>query len=205
MYPVFVKRGNVLFLLKTPGDFLQKLSSGKIRPTDAILAQGAHGSEWVAIRDIREFQLEADSPAQDPAAANHVSAVDDILDRIRQPGFNLAALALGPFWYLLRNLPDLARKRGSWALGSLAVVSGVGFLADFSGQVLLILGVGVWLANALFCAWRADNDLNREQIERYHLARSSCFDRVQESQEEPFPVSDPLLASSQTPKARIFN
>jgi hypothetical protein len=58
MCPVFVRRGKVLFMLKTPADFLDHLHSGSIQPTDCLLVQNSGETEWVPIHTIRQFQAE---------------------------------------------------------------------------------------------------------------------------------------------------
>ncbi len=173
MSPIFVRRGNVLFLLKTPSDFIRKLKSGKIRPTDALFVQNGDVSEWLPISEIREFQQDS-TPIYERRTE---CRADDLLDRLVKPGFNLEAFFTGPYWYFRR------RMYGNSVLWSALFVTGMlippFILHWFGGNSIasLVAGGLGWLASASGCAWSADRSFNRRQIERLGHRSMQVADR----------------------------
>ena len=53
-----MRRGGVLFVLKSPDDFINQLKAGKIRPADRILVRDQCGVTWLPIKDIAQFRVE---------------------------------------------------------------------------------------------------------------------------------------------------
>jgi hypothetical protein len=174
MSPIFVRRGNVLFLLKTPSDFIRKLKSGKIRPTDSLFVQNGGVSEWLPISEIREFQQDS-TPIYEQQA---VRREDDLLDHLVEPGFNLEAFFKGPCWYFRRGM---YRIGAFWLLlfatGMLILPVLVYWLGGTLITSLLIGGLG-WSASAAGSAWTADRVFNRHQIERSGYRSAQITDRI---------------------------
>lgn len=167
MGPIFIRRGKVLFLLKSPEDFFKGLKSGKIRKTDCLLAKDRRRIEWVPISEISQFRLETQR-RDDRVYETSVLQSSDLFDHIRQPRFNLSALTLGPLWYLFHGLPRLGRQRLALTVGILGLLSTVGVFFQLSFFQLLPLLTSGWLGMAIGCALNADHHLNRLQVERFH-------------------------------------
>ena len=167
MDPVFVRRGGVLFVLKSPEDFIHQLKAGKLRPADRILVRDQRGAVWLPIKDIAQFRLES---RNHPGQAEEVSVVQpgDIFDHICKPKFNLNALLFGGFWY---RQHDMIRQGNKHLLWSVLICVGLiigGITAGWSViEILPLLALG-WFGSNLISACRADHDLNKLQIEKFH-------------------------------------
>lgn len=159
MCPVFVRRGNVLFLLKTPADFLKRFHSGNIRPSDCLLVQNAVGSEWVQIASIRQFQC--DGQVAVPTGADQG---EKRLNRILRPGFNLKALAMGGWWFLFNDMPGLGLKWLGLSAAILLFALAAGFHYNLSTSASAALCVSAWIIPAIGCAVCADRARNRHCV-----------------------------------------
>ena len=204
MDPVFVRRGKVLFLLKSPADFLKGLKSGKIRPTDSILVKDSSDIQWIPINEIQQYRLETQACAQN-GGDEFTLPSGYLFDHIRQPRFNLSALALSSFWYFFHGMPHLGVKRvilTAITLGSLLCVGVVLKLTLIPIILLLILG---WFAVAVLNAWRADHDLNRRQIERFHSNAIELGISTKGSNQVPESVLEPPDPRIPTIKEKILN
>lgn len=204
MCPVFIKRGNVLFLLKTPADFITKLKSGKILSSDSVLVKNREGLEWIPIQEVSEFQIaEQPVPKSEEKTPGHLSA--DLFDHIKQPGFNYSALATGAFWYFFHGLPTTGFKRLIPTVVTIMVSGTLGYFLNLPILSLAALASGGWLGSSLFCALRADHDLNRLQVERFHIANGSRAEQSDSIPEEAPPDEDPLMVHYQAWKTKVLN
>ncbi|MCX6639479.1 MAG: hypothetical protein NTW14_03235 [bacterium] len=166
MNPVFIRRGGVLFLIKSPADFLQNLQMGKIRPTDQLLVKDQSGLDWIPISAISQYRHLNNRQVAISTAKE--SSETHLLDHIRTPGFNMAAFLLGGFWYFTHNLPRLALKRLLPVLLSIAFVVCLGALHRLHSESVVPVVLLLWFSAASFIAFRADHDLNRTQVERFN-------------------------------------
>lgn len=181
MGPVFIRRGKVLFLIKSPTDFLKGLKTGKLRPTDHILVKDKGETEWIPIQQIRQFQVGINSENSE-INPQSIFQLDDLFDHIRQPKFNFRALILGGFWYFLHGMP----QRGFRNLILAAILStGLFFLGNLIRIPLIILPILPligWFIAATYAAWRADHDLNKLQVERFHKSNSITARKIESEQ-----------------------
>jgi hypothetical protein len=92
----------------------------------------------------------------------------DIFDHIRKPKFNLEALLFGGFWYWQHDLKNQGNKHLLWSvLICVGLIVG-GLMAGWPAIMLLPLSGIAWLGSNLYSALRADHDLNKLQIEKFH-------------------------------------
>lgn len=184
-------------MLKSPEDFFKSLKSGKIRPTDCLLVKENQSVEWIPVREIHQFRLETryDMPAENK---DHIINPDGLFDHIRQPRFNVSALALGGFWYFWNDMPRLALRRLLLAAGLICFFFSIGIAIGLSFVQCLPFLLAGWLASAVFCAIRADHDLNCLQVERFHrespqIADNQCDTiRIRSSTHPPREVQSPI-------------
>ena len=167
MGPIFVRRGEVLFVLKTPEDLLKSIKSGKIRPADRLLVKDPQGIEWIPISEIHQFRIDIDFNKLEKGKGLEPDSCD-LLDHICQPRFNFRALLLGGFWYFLHGMPRYAAKRLFVATILICAVTCIGLASGFNYIQLLPLILAGWLLTSLSSALRADHDLNRMQVERFN-------------------------------------
>ncbi len=167
MGPVFVRRGEILFVIKSADDFFECLESGKILPTDNLLVKDADNTEWLPISEIAQFQLNIPGFKQG-SKDFRVLESEDIFDHIKQPRFNLAAFAAGGVWHIMRGMKSLGCRYLLVALMTGAAFAVAGIASGLSLiyiTPLLLLG---WFGVNYFCALRADHDLNLLQVNRFH-------------------------------------
>lgn len=202
--PVFIRRGNVLFLLKSPADFIKGLQNGKFRPTDCLLVKDSGTIEWIPIEEIQQFRLGSD-PFNTSIPDDFVLHSQDLFDHIRQPRFNLSALTLGGFWYFMHGMPRIAVTRLILTVLLMASVGSIGMLIQLSFSQLLPLILMGWISMGIFNAFRADHDLNLLQMTRFHQDQSEPD--VDSVELDVMPVLDDDSPDLQilTPKDKILN
>ncbi len=204
MDPVFVRRGGVLFVLKSPDDFLSQLKAGKIQPADRILVRDQNGVTWLPIEDIAQFRVETKN-ALGQSEETSVVQPGDIFDHIRKPQFNFTALLLGGFWYRQRNMKRLGNKRLLWnVLICVGLILGSAILGWPAINLLPLMGIG-WLTANLYSALRADHDLNRLQITKFHYNSPQAGNNTLELDESAIEFVDPRNSITTILREKIYN
>ena len=204
MGPIFVRRGEVLFILKTPEDLLKSVKSGKIRQTDQLLVKDRQGIEWIPISEIHQFRIDIDFGKLDGGRSLEPKS-GDLLDHIRQPRFNTQALLLGGVWYFLHGMPRYAVKHLIIAGALICGISCIGVAFNLSYFQLLPLLFAGWLVASLSSAMRADHDLNRMQVERFHHCDLPNLNDREEAIPTAISENHPLDFHSPTIKEKILN
>lgn len=169
MRPIFVRRGNVLFLLKSPADFFRRLQSGTIRSSDSLLVHDQEGARWLPIDEIREYQGATPSVgASLPSTTKKRSSEELLLDRFHSPGFNLRALLWGPFWLSQQGLHSSAMKGITSLIFILTVTWFGGGALGWSPLTRVLLLFGDWILFAGWLAFRTEVMLNEHQVQRFY-------------------------------------
>lgn len=166
MDPVFIRRGDVLFIVKSPQQFIRNLQAGKFLPTDCILAKNQQKTEWIPLNKVHQFRLESVFGDEiDPSI--HSFYTDKLFDRIRKPRFNISAFTFGGFWYFFNRMPHLAWKRLCLSGVTLGLLFALGLMFNLPFSHLVPLALIGWFSTASISAVRADYDYNRLQIQEY--------------------------------------
>ncbi len=204
MEPVFIRRGDVLFVIKSPEDFIKYLKSGKIYPTDNLLVKDSQGVEWLPVGEIAQFRVEqAGAPGSLSKSATFSPSA--IFDHIKQPRFNFSALIAGGLWYFKHKMPSLGIRYLSVALLTSIALITAGLLSGFSILLLLSLFITGWLGNNIVCALRADYDLNKRQVERFHHLELQSDNSSIDFKVNSYSGIDPLDLLIPTSKEKILN
>lgn len=204
MDPVFVRRGGVLFVLKSPEDFISQLKAGKILPADRILVRDRQGVTWLPIEDIAQFRVETKN-VEGSLAETSIVQPGDIFDHIRKPQFNIAALLLGGFWYRQRDMKRLGNQRLWWnVLICVGMMVGGIILGWPSISLLPLFGIG-WFTSNLYGALRADHDLNRAQIAKFHTHTTQVGNSMSEVDGYATGFVDPQNSITTILREKIYN
>jgi len=164
--PIFVRRGEVVFLIPDPTIFLNSLQAGKILPTDRLLVKNGSSFEWIPISEVECFDL--GSITSQDHDENSAGDKGNLLKRIRVPSFNLSAFFLGGCWYLKNKMlrTGLLKLSLSITLMSLSVFAGIIFELGLNNTIAL--STVAWLTMAVQTGLYANRDFNRMLVKTLH-------------------------------------
>jgi len=165
--PVFIRRGDVLFVIDSPNEFIEYLKSGKILPTDMMLVRDRGGIEWLPVSKIERYDFGSVVGEGETATSTGFNP-KNLFDHIRSPRFNFFAFMAGGFWYLYHDMSRKGAKHLCLSLLMCSVCMIAGGLAGIAHVLLAALLMSGWFGYNITCGLRADYDLNRKQVERFH-------------------------------------
>jgi hypothetical protein len=206
--PVFIRRGDVLFVIKSPEQFLESLRAGKFFPTDQILVKDKTGTDWIPLKDVEQFRLDIPDSSSTAGTMETLHG-GKLFDRIRRLRFNLSAFSLGGFWYFFHSMPDLAWKRLLLTTAAIGLLLSAGWLLNLPAAYRISLLLFGWFSIASLCAVRADHDFNRLQVKQYrdeiHHRSDPPAKQVNRWLNPSDPLQNPAVLCTPTRKEKILN
>jgi hypothetical protein len=202
--PIFIRRGDILFVIKSHQDFIRFIESGKIYPTDKLLIKDLHGMDWLPLGEISHFQVTGNSIGESsPDSISYNPST--IFDHIKQPRFNLSVLFAGGLWYLMHSMPKLGLNRLLIAFATSTLLITGGSLLSISPVYIILMLMLTWFGSNTFYAFQADKHLNRLQVERFHQQPNLYADGLHDLEMIDFPDSNPSDFYIPTIREQILN
>ncbi|MBU0517360.1 hypothetical protein KJ564_00315 [bacterium] len=207
MGPLFVRRGEVVFLLPNPTIFLSSLKAGRILPTDHLLVKNDASFEWVPISDVDCFDMGGNAAFK---STKEAAAADrrNMLSHIRVPRFNFNAFLFGGAWYLKNNMPRRGLRKLLLLISLLSLTISISITFSLGSVNTVALTTIAWLTLAFLSGLNANRDFNRMLVKNFHheAAEKVIFRKKAEPLTDPdMPNDESAIFIAPTWRERVWN